>query len=197
MLDSLTSDNWRDFQQRYQGCYGWVLTNNKEVPVYVSRVTDTAVTFTGLSGEEYFTYANKDVKFKFAPLNRRLVIGASGELYYIARRPARQWSRGVSESNTLISRIRGSRATPAGITPEIMSDILSGTTSKVTKGTVGEINNVLLSDLFAISGNILYMFNLSSGTITGDVINVSRPLFMQEVVDAVRDSKLSYKVALA
>lgn len=189
MHDSLTSANWRDFSQRYQGTYGWLCNNNKEIPVLIESVSESMVVFKGLGGEEYFTYADRDVKFKFMPLNRQLVLGGNtGSLYYISRQPARQWSRGICANNTRIQQLHANgRITSRDVNNTIMDDILKA--SKENNQTVGNIT--LLNNMFAVCGGFVWLYNQAIGTYENGVITMgaNSSVFAQELQDTLRDIK--------
>ena len=186
----MTSSNYRDFHQRYRGTFGWLLNKGKEIPVFIREVTEAAVTFQGLNGEDYFAYADKDVMFKFMPLKRRIVIGVDGEVYAIARRPARQWRRGVCADNTNIYRLTA--AGPAGCRVDI-----NGVKNLITDDPrPKDALKQKLSDQFAIVGSVVYLYEMAMGSFTDGTIKIKKgyEAFAQELRDAIRDNKLNYKV---
>ncbi|HET8685592.1 MAG TPA: hypothetical protein VFM18_02870 [Methanosarcina sp.] len=194
MHDTLTSTNWRDFQQRYQGTYGWLVHNNKEIPVHIENVTDNMVTFRGLEGAEYFSYADRDVKFRFSPLRRRLVIGGkTHRLMLISRIPQRQWSRGICENNTRVTLLGAGRTQGLSVNSATMADILAG--ENLTEGKLQPTKK--LSDVFGIASDVLWLYNRPIGTVAGDQIRLveGAQIFAQEVSDTLRDIKSNYKVA--
>jgi len=194
MLDTLTVANYRDFHQRYRGTFGWLLNKDKEIPVFIRDVSETTVSFQGLSGEEYFAYADKQVMFKFLPLKRRITMGADGTVYSISRRPARQWRRGVCADNTFIYKLTHAGPTGCRIDVGTIANIINGSSEKVANKQV-----VLLSDQFAIVHNLVYLYEYAIGRLDGTtgnitIVDTKFDQFKQELRDLIRDNKLNYKV---
>lgn len=114
MLDSLTLDNFRDFSQRYQGTYGWLLNEakNGKVLVYIRKVEENRVTFMDITGRDFHANAGQQVTFEFLPVTRGWFYSEDGKMCLLSRKPARQWHRGICPANTNIAvvsldRLRG------------------------------------------------------------------------------------------
>ncbi|HET8685655.1 MAG TPA: hypothetical protein VFM18_03190, partial [Methanosarcina sp.] len=198
MHDSLTSNNWRDFQQRYQGTYGWLDNKGKEIPVHIQNVSDRMVTFQGLDGSEFFSYADKDVKFRFAPLRRRLIIGGrTKSLLYITRHPARQWSRGICDNNTKIYTCGpDGRARAVSVNARNVEDVLLG--ENINEAVTDGQRILKLGDTFAINGQYVWLYSTPIGTFADNTISLAPrtggDLFQQELRDIIRDFKYDIKV---
>ena len=190
MLDTLTPENWRDFSQRYARTFGWYTKESGEkVPVYIHEVHEGHVVFHGLDGREFEGRAGKGVAFQFAPLTRRLHVGNDGYVYVINRRPARQYSRGISPNNTFIYRLTGSGLKTIPVGTASMKILLADEGTKITNG-------VKLSKAFCLIDRVLYAYECVVGSLVNNTIflNADTKSLVQEVRDAVRDSKLTYKV---
>jgi len=191
MLDTLKSDTFRDFSQRYRHTFGWLVNKNKDIPVYIRDVSDTVVSFQGLNGEEYFAYADKDVMFKFLPLKRRITVGSDGNLYTISRHPARQYRRGVCADNTHITQLTPTGAISRRVDVPTINTIVSGDGVKTGTGIVK------MSDQFAIVGAIIYLYEYTIGTVdtsSGIMIDKKYLNFIQELRDAIRNGSFKYRI---
>lgn len=101
--DTLTSENFEDFKQRYQGCYGFLSLNDKDVLCKITAVSPDKVSFDTEKGKDFWAYVDKDVKFKFMPVTRGWY-AASQEAILFLRVPARQFARGITGNNTICMR---------------------------------------------------------------------------------------------
>ena len=192
MLDTLTSENYRDFSQRYRNTFGWLVNKNKEIPIYIREVSDTTVAFQSLTGEEYFAYADKEVIFKFMPLKRRITIGVDGAAYVVSRHPARQWRRGVCADNTRLYKLQMDGPRSIRVDVATINNLIAADNPKTLP------NVVKLSDQFAVVGSIVYLYEYLIGTFnatTHDIVVEKKYLnFVQELRDAIRNSGLNYRI---
>lgn len=194
MIDSLTSDNRRDFRQRYQGTFGWFLKANK-IPlfVYVKTVTDSAVYFTDLSGHEWHANVDSDLKFEFIPVNHGFFNGAL-DVYYLERVPARQWQRGISAANTRIwSGTRGWVGVEMKTLAEIFVNPLS-LNEALDLYLKGDRACVALSKHFALLKNQLCFYLRKIGVRDDHRIALTSSLVRQEFMDTIRRNSLPFQV---
>ena len=111
MKETLTRHNYRDFNQRYTGTYGWLLnTDGTKRLVYISNVTDRQATFKTNDGFDYHVTIDSDMWFEFIPVNRAWFNSTDGESYLLQRVPNRQWRRGISDANTSIVKLNTLRS---------------------------------------------------------------------------------------
>ena len=179
-----TSGFSRDFRQRYNGVFGFYTTGSgKEILVKISDVGERQCKFVDADGDEYFAYPDKGVSFKFIPVNRKLFIH-NGSLCCAQRKPARQWQRGICESNTQITNISG------GFVEKIDFQRLISYLS----GGKDEYFVMRISDKFGFYFDRVYLYDVRIGKKDGDTITLENSLFVQELKDAVRDAKLDIKV---
>jgi len=113
------------------------------------------------------------------------------------RRPARQYSRGMSDANTSFKEVR-------------YYDLLS-VTAKVINAYANPVYDVvidpsklvqLLSPMFGIHALGIYLYDRRIGIVTYNkkiepVLKVEEPLFYQELVDVVRERKINVEVVKA
>lgn len=190
MLDTLTSENWRDFSQRYKGTYGWYSPEKgTKIPVFISEVAQDHLKFVGLDNREFEARADKGVAFQFAPLNRRIHVGNDGHAYVVCRRPARQYRRGICGDNTFIYRLTAAGVKSMPISTATMKILLAEEGMKVSNG-------VKLSNAFCLVGPAFYAYEQLIGAFADNSItlNPRAKLLIQEVKDAIRDSSLNFKV---
>lgn len=194
MKDTYTSENGRDFRQRYSGTFGKYTTGSgKTITVYVDELTDDEVLFNDVNGAQMSARINSGVEFEFYPLNRRLT-DYNGTIVYSCRKPERQWHRGVCSNNTRI--IDLSRARDITVGHAVVDAIYNSkqdpleTYNQYVKGTR---KNFLLSDKFAVVTAHLYLYSTIVGDFDGTQLNVES-LFAQEVKDALSRSNINLKV---
>ena len=180
-LEEFTSNGWRDFSQRYLGVFGYF----KDLLVQVSDVTELRTNFVSKSGVTYHANADTGVVFKFVPVTKRLFY-FDDQLVLAQRVPARQYKRGVHAQNTSVRGVR------FGEVYEVSFDLLEAYTNN--KNNNGDVH--ILNDMFALYMGGVYLYNQRIGTLIKDKIQLTTPLFKQEVIDALRinDVKMSVEV---
>ena len=105
MFAKYTSAGAADFKQRYEGTIGWLHRGGKKHLVLVTQVTGVRVTFTDKDGTEYFANDNAEgVEFEFLPVTRGWKNGLHSA-WYMHRRPAKQYQRGMSSGNTEVFKL--------------------------------------------------------------------------------------------
>lgn len=194
MRDTLTSENRRDFSQRYSHSYGYYI-NDKGVktPVFIGDVDEDAAHFKTLDGLDFTAYCNGGVNFEFAQISRRIWLGLDGVLYYTHRIPQRQWQRGISEGNTSFHILTPDGPLNIGISLSVMRNILLENPLK----TIGV--NTLLSEQFAICGKSVYLYNMLIGSFNSKenniTLNSKHSMFYQEVTDVCKPLFIGVKNA--
>lgn len=185
-----TIEGSRDFQQRYAESYGWLPRDGKpDLPVYIRQVDGNTLYFEDLEDNQYHVFADKDVSFKFHQMKRSVYVGASGNVYVIERRPARQWQRGVSRANTnlFVFTPRAYRFEPSRISHAFMKDIMAG-------GGKLKVPGVVMSDIFSLLNDVVYMYSHPIGSCSKQdstwIVSLTSKFngFKQEILDAARDS---------
>lgn len=185
MKDTYTSENGRDFRQRYVGCYGRYTTDSgRQLTIFITDLNDYEVRFENAEGVSLSARVNSGVEFEFYPLNRRLSTYGN-LLVYSERRAARQWQRGVCAGNTRIVNLSTMRDVEVG--HAVVNAIYNVSTNYLdtyTQFLQGARTNFLLSDKFGVVNNRLYIFDKAIGTLSGTTLLVDS-LFLQEVKDAL------------
>ena len=105
MLTAFNNETIRDFPQRYSNTFGWLINkeNNTKKFVHINEVEDQRLHFnTDSSDEGYWIRTNNNIFFEFIPVNKGWFNGEDGKPYYLCRKTARQWKRGISPNNTFI-----------------------------------------------------------------------------------------------
>lgn len=192
MLDTLTQFNHRDFSARYLGTYGWLINdhpkNTDKRLVYISEVTSERANFTDINGGKYHAYAGKEVMFEFLPVDRGWFYGESGAMYMLKRLPARQWHRGICDSNTSVSLVSNLRMKAVNIGLPVLTDIFSDKKPpyQYVKG-----QSCILSKHFALIGATLYFLDKMVGYLNGTSITLDAPgmLVKQELLDIISRNK--------
>ena len=205
MLDSLTTSNHRDFNQRYNNTFGWYIDKdkNKKILVLVNGVDEGRASFIDSSGTQYYSYADSGVQFEFIPVNRGFFNGKKDHVYLLERVPQRQWHRGISASNTLATMITtnnedGScRFRNCNIHFPVLTEVFEqqhSVNEKIDTLLKGKARCVALSRHFAIAGNNVMFFREKVGTFENNRIKLSNDLVSQEIMDVVKRQNLKLEV---
>lgn len=202
MIESPGRDNISDFKQRYQGVIGWfVRDNGTKVPVIVSYVSSSKVTFKDAKDGEYFANLDAGVKFEFLPCQRAWINTDEGPLL-LQRIPARQFKRGVCSDNTSIHQLLSSGPYPTG-------GAWSSTAFKALAETVdyatavdaflqAKCPSVALSKHFAVGpDDSVWFYSIKIGTFNRkeNKVSLSSSLVLQEFSDMVRRNNYTFKVS--
>ena len=195
MIDTPTSDNWRDWVSRYVNTFGFFLNKNdgstKPILVYVSAVNEQEATFTDSRGKSYSAYTDSGLMFKFIPVNRGFFRCNQGHLYYMERRPTRQWKRGICTANTRISRVFGatfkdiSAHSYFGVLENIFVDPVP---FKESRDNV----DIRMSKQFAVSDGHVFFYRQYIGHYMQGSIELTQPVLEQEMIELA--SKFDIKV---
>jgi hypothetical protein len=102
MIETFTSENSGDFQARYAETFGWLHRTDRKQFINLESVIEDKVSFSIGTHHKYSVNINSGINFEFIPVDRGWFNTTNGEVVYLQRRPARQWKRGISESNTEI-----------------------------------------------------------------------------------------------
>lgn len=196
-LEEFTSGGARDFRQRYLGVWGYYPTpSGEKLLVYMSQINERETKFNDAIGIEYTAKADQGVFFQFIPIEKRLFV-YDNMLVLAERRPARQYSRGVSEANTLFREITYSD------TVLITAKTIVAYANPVYDVVIDPSKTVqLLSPMFGIKHGRIFLYDRGIGSVRYDAnlklqLRVDEPLFYQELVDVVRERKINVEVVKA
>lgn len=200
MLDSFTSDNFRDFGPRYQDTYGFLQTPGQPKRlVYIADNDERAVYFRMQDGGmNYHAIRDTGVQFEFIQVNRGFFMGASGKTYLLTRVPARQWKRGIGTNNTSVQQLTAGGLDRVKLSITSLTDIYVNPI-KVDKSNINKFNIFPLSRHFAICESQLYFYNANIGTVDkakGTITLNNYIEVKQELTDVINRNGLSdtYKV---
>jgi len=189
MRDSLTSENSRDFRQRYNGTFAlFTKGDGRKITVRIDNVTENAVQFSDIKKNTYTANSDTGVEFEFFPLNRRLT-DYKNNVIYSSRQPARQWRRGICEDNTNI--INLDKLRKVSFDGELIDRLFNSEIDYEnihTRFLKEDRMSFLLSNKFAIirrsDMSEFYLYNHMIGELRGTTIKCN-PIFIQEVKDAL------------
>ncbi len=182
MKEEFKSAGWKDFQQRFQGTFGWFETANKRpMLVQLTKVSDTRLLFTNKDGMEMIANPDKENVFTFIPVERG-VYDTGKTVVYVERIPNRQWKRGICDENSKIIDLETNDQLRCSF--ELLESIFSKPSSR----------GVVFNNIVAFIGDTVYLYNRVIGTKDKKAITLSDNLFEQEVSDIVRDHKLNLEV---
>lgn len=192
MKAEFKSSEWRDFTQRYHNTYGWFEREGKpSLLVNVAEVNEERMVFIDKQGMKYTALADKGNIFSFIPVIRGMY-KCKGEVTYILRTAARQYKRGICQDNTsIVSLYQGSQF----LDFKIIEDMLNTNVQEdIAKFKGGLRDNVLLSNQFSIVGGQVYLYNDVIGKIAKEHVELTSPLFMQEITDIFRANNIDMEV---
>lgn len=200
MLETFQSETSRDFRQRYQGSYGYytVPETNKRLMVYMEEVGDTYTTFVDENRSVYKANVDTGVIFEFIPISKKLFTHNDG-LYLVQRKPARQWTRGITSSNTSIEVVGVGNG--RALSFEFVEAAFASEPENVLQN-VNALENrlrktVALSNTFGVIGTELYVYAELIGSFIPErkEIVLDTPIFRQELLDLVQRLGIPYKVS--
>ena len=201
MRDTLTSGWTDDFRKRYAGSYGWYEGNGKTLLVKVLEVESEYMTFEDVKGIEYKAYTDSGVIFNFLPVTRGWYTGTDGKCYYMCRIPAKQWCRGINNSNTFIGKYQQYYnricATSWGLNTliNIFDNKVDAafTKNQIKSFLEGEVKSCVASRFFMFNNKDVYFLNQLVGTIDKNTktIQLSTPLIEQELKDLMVRNNIS------
>lgn len=189
MLEEFKSGTVRDFSQRYVGTYGYFTTekDKRRILVHLSEISHGDLTFSDDRGNTYTAKPDVGNIFEFLPLTRKLIL-YKGNVVHISRKPARQWQRGVSENNTSLEYIATRRrlSLSFAVLKAAYLNEYKYTSEAETDFLDKEENSLLLSDTFALVGEVVFLYNVKIGTVSGSAIELTTALFYQELTDLLK-----------
>lgn len=191
MIDTLRSDNAGDFSQRYVDTYGWLFLNGKKTLVYIVDCSRSRASFTLGASPTFHVNVDSGLEFEFIQVDRGWFNATDGKLYFLQRHPARQFKRGISESNT---QLRDSRLVPLSVTYQILSSIFDPTFDYWNKKDLDGTG--ALSKHFAVINGTIMFYTESIGKYADGTVTMSSTLFQQEFQDLLRRKNIDVKVVV-
>lgn len=195
MLDTLTHENFRDFSQRYQGTYGWLVGDDKnKVLVYIRKVTEDRVVFMDVTAREFHANAGQDVQFEFLPVTRGWFYNEEGEMVLLSRRAARQWHRGICMANTNMAVVRKNRLYAIEYNLKQLKSVFEPT----KKYPYQAAQNSIWSKQFATVDGVLYLYDKPIGKFDPAnkvvVLDKIGEFLRQEIMDVINRNNFGVDV---
>lgn len=107
MIDNLSNHEESDFLRRYQDTYGWMIKGDTKTLIQVRNIDEGMLTLRDANLEYINIPVDDDgPDFEFLSVEKKL-FAYRNSIYLASRVPARQWRRGVCESNTRIQLVGG------------------------------------------------------------------------------------------
>ncbi len=189
MRDTLTTNNFRDFRQRYEGTIGFFHNDLRKILVRMTSVSDRKASFEDSKGNEFFAYTDSGVEFEFIPVDKGFYNTFAGAVL-LQRVPERQWHRGISPTNTQAAFLYKDTFLPKAVDIDLISDIFEDAVS-IDKAMgdflSGKLPSLALSKHFAVTNNNFYFYNKVVGTVSKTrEIKLSSNAIEQEVQDLLR-----------
>lgn len=190
MIINLRQNGIRDFNQRYCGTYGWLIQGNNKRFIYIESITDQKIYFNEGDDIEYFVHTDSDITFEFIPVDRGWFNTNNGTALFLYRCPARQWKRGISNSNTEIIDFNNR-------CQEVNYKVLHSIFNEdfVKNNYPKELKVGALSKHFCFNPKgLLLLYNSAIGNIKDNTIVVNNKLFLQEIIDLINRNNWNVKI---
>ncbi len=200
MLDTLTMYNRDDFNQRYARSYGWFIhpETGAKTLVYVRKVERDKVTFETEKGE-FYAYSGTNVQFEFLPITRGWFHTSNFGPVILQRVPAKQFSRGISDSNTSVRYFGLSDSLrEKALSLGILQDVFGAT--PVTKPNLQDFFanpalGFIMNPYFLLWKDGVFFYDVQVGTITGEVITLTDSIIKQELQDYINRNDYRLRIA--
>lgn len=191
MKEEFVEEHWKDFQQRYQGTFGWFEKSaGNQVLVSLVKITPEALSFNDKAGFKYTAHPDKGNIFTFLPVEKGVYLTEEHGVVYVSRIPQRQWKRGICIDNTSIHSLTTSQQC------EVSFSLLESIFNQTPMLHVTE-NNRVFDRVFSTTRNKLFVYNKEIGSMDITSIVLQDRLFLQEVNDMVRNCHLPHMVTVA
>lgn len=200
MREEYQSRSSRDFRQRYEGTYGMFThpETKKKTLVYLTSVRDETLTFQDKAATQFTAKADVGVEFEFIPVSKK-IFKQGKDLLFIRRRPQRQFQRGLSNGNASITNLLTGRELDFSFArvEALYSAEIPDVHKQLKELAAGETSCAIFSDMFGITGNTLWLYNIRIGTFEGGRAVLNDATFRQELVDCFMSHSLPYSVEIA
>ncbi len=198
MRDTYTSKNHRDFNARYAGTYGWLVQGGNHSLVYMIEGNEEFFTFNMGTSQTYKAYINGGAVFEFIPIKMGWFNTNDGEVVFLERHPARQWKRGICESNTWVFTMSTDGLYNSQLNYKRLASIYINPIN-VTKDFIVARRNVnapvALSEHFSVSSvGEVYFYKAPVGIFNRDKIDLHVDAVKQELSDCIRRLELPWSV---
>lgn len=187
MIEEFKSGDWRDFQQRYNGTYGWFHKENGEkLLVQVQENDGKTLAFQDNNKITYYAKADSGNVFSFLPVTK----GShqyEDTVVVVSRVPARMYKRGICKDNTSLFDL----SKLGSITPtfDVLATIFGPRDdSLLLQWCKNKIGNVCLDGVFSIVREYVYIYSTVIGLHRPEqnLIELHNPIFKQEIEDTLR-----------
>lgn len=198
MFEKFTSAGARDFQQRYQGTYGFY--RDKDKPRLLTKINfvEGIVSFQDRKGVEYTLNPDRpgDIGFEFLPPKSGFHNTPEGA-YYVERRAQRQFQRGISDRNVTLYLMRNQKnggfrqKSVAFTTLEMIYESNISYTDAWKNFTSGKVESVAISPQIALT-DYVFVFAANIGKVeqvdatSARITLTDKDLFRTEISDAFR-----------
>lgn len=196
MFEKFTRENSRDFATRYQGTYGFFYREGTKKFLTRLEVVEDVVRFVDYKGVSYELYpdSEEDTGFEFLPPKAGYFNTTVGAML-VQRRAQRQFSRGISERNTLIYLMNEMGPIPQPVNFGVLLMVYeSALTARDNWGqfVAGKIPSVALGHQLALTATHVYVYEASIGRVverTKDKVKLTlkNDQFKTELKDNFRD----------
>ena len=191
------SSNWEDISRYYRNTYVKFKDTGDRL-FFIRRVDQYAVTGTDEDGTEFELFLNDDHPYEVDyVLPRKSYFQVGKRAMMLARIPAKQYQRGISNGNTILTSLNKA----GGIAKhDIGFEILKQFVTKQKYWTLDEaVRNkgrnysIALSPRFAYVPDCSMIFVDQKGIAIVDkkeqTVNLTLPIFLNEVEELIKDSK--------
>jgi hypothetical protein len=195
MLQSLRNNTPRDFRSRYANTYGFYTKGDKRTLVFFTDVNDNNVSWIDQDGADYQSSWDSDITFQFLAPQRKVFMHR-GSVMYMCRIPARQWQRGIALGNTRLTKLSTRQHSTLSFQKLLSAFYTDNDRNLVSVGAFlkGIISEACVNDMFAFTGDRVWLYNQCIGTILktdGEWSAMVSELYSEEFSTAVKSFPLT------
>jgi len=193
MREQVKNFNFDHWHQRYQGCFGYLCVDNKEIAVVINQIKPGQIDYSTSAMNNLFIIAGADVEFNFQPLRPGYNPTTKG-LYFVQRIPARQWRRGICPDNSRVFTCKNGLKAAAWNNNAIFSLLENGISFRESVKNYETNKYAALSKHFALMDTTLYFYDQQVGALTDNVIKLPTPDIAQELSDVIKRNNYPWSV---
>lgn len=190
MLDTFNSSNHRDFGPRYANTFGWLVDEKSGTKklIQITEVQTDRVFFKTNTSQVYHANLDSSVVFEFIQVKQGWFNSTDGESYLLSRSPARQWKRGISNSNTTVQRLRDSCG--LDVSYKLLDQL------KWEEDGYNQAEGAISKHFAICPAGSFYFYSQIIGKVKEKTITLYTRLVHQELTDLIRRKNLSFEVVV-
>lgn len=198
MIEQITSDNYREFSNRYLNTIGYLHSSSgKKIVVSIDAISSSNVVVSTHQGVQYVLNSDTGCELEFTQVPSQWYQVDDFHIAFLARKPERQWKRGINLENTAVwiphtgGKTLGSYRPTIEMISSLLGEEKTGGFSRYAKIKCG-----LWSKYFAWSEETVWVKDIPIGKVDHEskIVDLTLKQFQQELTDALIRSNSDYSV---